>query len=166
MARCVIQEEDVTLQILAWLKENKWEIVCYDFPQSGTGYVLKPNGSKSKNKGCITPDIVAVNIQSQVCIFFENKNRYFYKDFVKQNSLITDNQYSQSINKLLENYPVRTIFYGIGMPADKYTKAAIEQSHLVDFVVGVYSQNTTPKVLYSTSREIFGFDGSLYELNS
>ena len=40
-------EEMVTKSILKWLIQLHWKIVCYDFPQSGTGYFLHPNNSKS-----------------------------------------------------------------------------------------------------------------------
>ena len=36
-------EESVTKSILKWLMQNNWIIVCFDFPQSGTGHFLHPN---------------------------------------------------------------------------------------------------------------------------
>ena len=156
MERRVIQEEEVTKKILSWLKMSGWQIVCYDYPQSGTGYTLKPNNSRTKNRGCITPDIVAVNTKSKVCLFFENKNRFYRKDFIKQNALRTDNQYTHAIGKLLEGFPVDVIYYGIGLPLSKYTKIAAECAPLVDFVVGVDSLSENPKVLYISSSRTFG----------
>ena len=41
-----MKEEQVTKAVLKWLIANKWEIVCFDFPQSGTGRILHPNGGK------------------------------------------------------------------------------------------------------------------------
>jgi hypothetical protein len=32
-----ITEEQVTKAILDWLEANDWKIICFDFPQSGTG---------------------------------------------------------------------------------------------------------------------------------
>ena len=36
-------EEQVTKALLQHLTDNGWHIVCFDFPQSGTGRVLHPN---------------------------------------------------------------------------------------------------------------------------
>ena len=62
-------EENVTKKLLGWLQDNGWDIVCYDFPQSGTGIFLHPNDTLEKNKDSINPDIVAV----------KEKNVYFLK---------------------------------------------------------------------------------------
>ena len=50
-----MREEKVTKNILDWLEENGWTIICYDFPQSGTGVLLHLNNSNrtEKNKGGI-----------------------------------------------------------------------------------------------------------------
>ena len=54
-------EEQVTKALLQYLTDNGWHIVCFDFPQSGTGRVLHPNNADGeKNKDSIIPDIVAV----------------------------------------------------------------------------------------------------------
>lgn len=38
-------EEQVTKALLQYLTDNGWHIVCFDFPQSGTGKVLHPNNA-------------------------------------------------------------------------------------------------------------------------
>ena len=38
-----MREEQVTKNILDWLESNGWKIICYDFPQSGTGVLLHLN---------------------------------------------------------------------------------------------------------------------------
>lgn len=38
-------EEQVTKAILQYLQNKGWHIVCFDFPQSGTGRVLHPNNA-------------------------------------------------------------------------------------------------------------------------
>lgn len=156
MERRIIEEEEITMRILTWLKDNGWHIICYDFPQSGTGYVLKPDGSRSKNKGCINPDIVAVNPTTQICVFFENKNRYYSKDFQKQHSLITNNQYTLAIGKLLSGYRVKNIYYGIGLPTYSFTATVKEKCGLVDFVIGISPAEIPPKIFHCVSQEIFG----------
>lgn len=141
-----MKEEQVTKAILNWLINAGWEIVCYDFPQSGTGRLLHPNSTtKEKNKGAINPDIVAT--KNDTCVFFENKDRFYYPDYQKVNILITGNDYSEAIHELLKNYPVDKFFYGIGLPVPEYSQKATEAENLVDFVVGV-DENKSVKVLY------------------
>lgn len=130
-----MREEHVTKYILKWLINNDWEIVCFDFPQSGTGKFLHPNDSSKKNDGTINPDIVAV--RNNKCVFFENKDRFYHLDFEKMNNLINDNHYSNAINNLLKSYAVNEHYYGIGLPKTKYSKNAQKDSQLVDFVIGV-----------------------------
>lgn len=129
-------EETVTKAILKQLINNGWEIVCFDFPQSGTGKMLHPNKFDSeKNKGSIIPDIVAV--KDDVCLFFEDKDRFYFPDFEKMNNLITKNDYSDAISTLLTPYTVSKILYGIGLPTVKFNFKANAVANLVDFIVGV-----------------------------
>ena len=77
-----MSEEEVTNSIMDWLESCGWEIVSFDFPQSGTGRTLHPNPDvreHTKNKGGIIPDIVA--IRNGIAAFFENKDRYVHSDF-------------------------------------------------------------------------------------
>lgn len=146
-------EEMVTKAILNWLTKSDWEIVCFDFPQSGTGHFLHPNNSKSeKNRGAINPDIVAV--KSNVCVFFENKNRFYLLDYEKQNALINGDEYSIAIEKLLSNYPVTEIYYGIGLPIIKHSNKSREAQHLVDFIIGV-EENKDISVLFNPKSIMF-----------
>lgn len=128
-------EETVTKVILNWLSDNGWDIICFDFPQSGTGHFLHPNGSSEKNKDSMNPDIVAV--KDGVCVFFENKSYFYYPDFEKVKGLRTDNHYSESIEQLLASYHIRKIFYGIGYPSSVHKRKAKESLDMVDFVIGV-----------------------------
>lgn len=140
-------EESVTKSILNWLIQLGWEIVCFDFPQSGTGHFLHPNNSESeKNKGAINPDIVAV--KNNICLFFENKDRFYFLDYEKQNSLINGDDYSNAINDLLSNYTVDMIYYGIGLPTIKHSKKSEDAAHLVDFIIGV-EDNKEISILYN-----------------
>ena len=146
-----MREEQVTKSILKWLLDHQWKIVCFDFPQSGTGHFLHPNGSTDKNKDTINPDIVAV--KGTDCVFFENKDRFYYQDYEKQNRLIVDNQYTDDIGKLLSQYVVDHIFYGIGLPTEKHDKRSEDASHLVDFIIGVEA-NKSISVLYTANDDI------------
>ena len=131
-----MREEDVTKIILNWLEDNAWEIICYDFPQSGTGVLLHPNGSnrKEKNKGGIIPDIIAV--KNNIAVFFENKDRFYEPDFDKLQEIKTESNYSDALAELLRKFKIESIYYGIAIPE---LKNAIDKSKLhlekIDFLV-------------------------------
>jgi hypothetical protein len=135
-----LTEEQVTKAILGWLEEQGWEIICYDFPQSGTGISLHPNEAlrTTKNKGALIPDIVA--IKGTTVLFFENKDRFVLSDFVKVNDLKSGLDYSNSLQKLLKNFKVSQIFYGVGLPKnDIILKRITEHQEKIDFAVCVES---------------------------
>lgn len=136
-------EEQVTIAIITWLKSNDWKIICFDFPQSGTGIVLHPNSDvreSTKNKGAIIPDIVAV--KDKIAIFFENKDRFVLADFEKISAIKSNNFHSDSIDKLLKNYEIDNIFFGVGLPFEhRYLAKVIEHTKLVDFVIFVGKEN-------------------------
>lgn len=128
-------EEQVTKKILSWLIDKGWRIVCFDFPQSGTGRFLHPNNTAEKNKKAINPDIVAV--KGYNCLFFENKGYFYFPDFQKVNELRHTDDYSDSIDMLLKDYKIKNILYGIGYPASAHKKKAKESLDMVDFIIGV-----------------------------
>jgi len=133
-----VTEEQVTKSILNWLEFNNWEIICFDFPQSGTGVILHPNEEfrTTKNKGSVIPDIVA--IKDELVVFFEDKDNFVMDDFIKVDRLRTTNDYSDSIKRLLEGYKYSTIYYGVGLPFSKQIETNCNKNlHLVDFVVFV-----------------------------
>ena len=131
-----MREEKVTKIILDWLEDNAWKIICYDFPQSGTGVLLHPNGSnrKEKNKGGIIPDIIAV--KDNISVFFENKDRFYEPDFDKLQEIKKEANYSDALDKLLTGFNIEAIYYGIAIPE---LKNAIEKSKLhlekIDFLI-------------------------------
>lgn len=137
-------EEKITLKIIEWLKNMDWKIICFDFPQSGTGITLHPNDEfrdkKTKNKSGIIPDIVAY--KNGIVVFFENKNRFYYDDFVKVKELKDNNNYTRSIEKLLSSYAVDRIFYGIGiLNKQKDLEKAVQLQEWIDFIVSVSIDN-------------------------
>ena len=140
-----IKEEQVTKSILKWLQSKSWEIVCYDFPQSGTGRVLHPDNTVSKTDGAIIPDIVA--IKDKTVVVFENKDRFVLEDFEKINRLRQTTMYNKSFRILLKKYPYNKIFYGNGMPYTNNNEfKSMEYKHLTDFVVFV-SETDSPKTI-------------------
>jgi hypothetical protein len=110
-----ITEEQATKAILDWLEANYWKIICFDFPQSGTGVSLHPNEElrTTKNKGAFIPDIVA--IKNRTVIFFENKDRFVLDDFLKVKELRNNNDFSNSIERLLAEFEYTNILYGVGL---------------------------------------------------
>lgn len=127
-------EEQVTKALLSWLKEGGWDIVCFDFPQSGTGKPLHPNDRTSKTKGIIIPDIIAV--KDGIVIDFENKDRFVLSDVEKVKMLRETDEYSNDLNRLLKGHVYSSIYYGIGMPYSEKNLLKAE-AHLteVDFAV-------------------------------
>lgn len=110
-----MREENVTKNILQWLQNNNWKIICFDFPQSGTGVLLHLNNSNrtEKNKGGIIPDIIAV--KNDIAVFFENKDRFYQPDFDKLFEIKTELNYSDSLGLLLSDHNISSILYGIGI---------------------------------------------------
>lgn len=141
MERCLImREEKVTKNLLTWLQLNGWTIVCFDFPQSGTGVLLHPNSDDNrttKNKGGIIPDILA--IRNSVALFFENKDRFFLSDFEKIREIKTLGNFSNSLESILSSYNINAIYYGIGIPAIiKHINKSLENIEGIDFLVSTF----------------------------
>lgn len=138
-----MKEERVTINILNWLESNGWKIICYDFPQSGTGVLLHPNSDENrttKNKGGIIPDILAT--RNSVALFFENKDRFVLSDFEKIKEIKTLRNYSNSLDKILSDFNVNTIYYGIGIPAiERQIKKSIENINGIDFLISINGDN-------------------------
>lgn len=147
-----MREEQVTKSLLKWLIDRNWEIVCFDFPQSGTGRLLHPNGASEKNKGAINPDIVAV--REGVCLFFENKDRFYFPDYEKVNELIVDNDYTDDITRLLAGHRINEFYYGIGLPTEKHGSKSKQSAEMVDFIVGV-SADKTITILHNPKSIVF-----------
>ncbi len=134
--RLIMREERVTINILNWLEENGWQIVCYDFPQSGTGILLHPNGDDrtEKNKGGIIPDIIAV--KEDIALFFENKDRFYQPDFDKLFEIKTENNFSDSLSQLLSGFSINKMVYGIGIPEEKkHLEKSKTKLDKIDFLI-------------------------------
>jgi hypothetical protein len=145
-----LREEDVTKAVISWLKNKDWKIICYDFPQSGTGKILHSNNHQgTKNKDSIIPDIVAIKRNSVV--FFEDKDRFVLSDFKKIEKIKLENNYSDSIKKLLLPYKYKKIFYGIGLPVTIKNKANIFKNRIkVDFIID--SDGNTVNINYQNKK--------------
>ncbi|MDU3602325.1 MAG: hypothetical protein E7F96_08525 [Veillonella sp.] len=134
-------EEKVTLKIINWLKNSKWIILSFDFPQSGTGHIFHPEESIKNKLSSFIPDIIAV--KDTTAIFIENKNRYVLSDFYKQNELKNNIKRYNSVDEFLADYNIKNIYFGIGMPLNSYRQDKNSNSNLVDFILGVEENNLT-----------------------
>jgi len=147
-----ITEEQATKAILDWLEANDWKIICFDFPQSGTGVSLHPNEElrTTKNKGAFIPDIVA--LKDKTVIFFENKDRFVLDDFIKVQDLRNNNDYSNSILRLLAEFEYSKIFYGVGLVHSENTEQKTNL-HLdkIDFAI-FYYENKTIKTQFDPNK--------------
>lgn len=129
-------EEQVTKRIIVWLQNNGWEILSYDFPQSGTGISLRPEkeGYQSKNLDSVIPDIIAK--KGNKLLLFENKNRFHLSDLLKIQNLKSGALYATSIQSLLDKHGAISIFYGIGLPLTRQAQSKLNAHFdLFDFAI-------------------------------
>lgn len=130
-----MSEENVTRHILSYLIKNNWEIIAYDFPQSGTGVIIQPNESKGRNNETIIPDIIAK--KDDIIVFFENKDRIVLSDIVKIHNFIYGENYNVSIDKLMLKHNCNTKYGGIGLPANVKTDSLLNYKEQLDFILTV-----------------------------
>lgn len=139
-----MREEKVTITLLEWLESSGWQIVCYDYPQSGTGMLFHPNSDRirnEKNKGAVIPDIIAA--RESVALYFENKDRFYAPDFKKLKEIKKIGAYSDSLMKVLQSFGVTQIFYGIGIPdIANHVNKSLEHIQGLDFLVAVCSDQS------------------------
>ena len=131
-----MSEERVTLDIMGWLTINDWSIIAFDYPKSGTGYLLHPNSidKTEKNKNGIIPDIIAV--KNNIALFMENKNRFYEPDFDKLHEIKTEENFSDSLDELLSEFSIEKVFYGIGIPNNqKDLLKSQSQLEKIDFLI-------------------------------
>ena len=131
-------EEFITKRIINYLLINDWEIIAFDFPQSGTGRMLHPNNqfADSKNMGGIIPDIISQ--KGNTGIIIENKDRFYPKDFFKISSLINDDDYSNAIDDVFAGN-TENLKSGIGLPLSVADKIPDNLKEIVDYIYGVKS---------------------------
>ena len=127
----MITEEFITKNILRNLIESGWNVVCFDFPQSGTGICLHPNDSIDKTIGIWIPDVVAV--RDGVCKIYENKSYLSASDINKIKKIKNSNNYSLALEKILLNHKVKVVKYGIGLPM-KFENSILAEIDYLDFV--------------------------------
>lgn len=145
-----MREENITLEIIFWLKERGWIINCFDYPQSGTGYCLRPKNPipGNKNKGNIIPDIVAS--RGDTSIFFENKVNFFPADLDALSLLRNSGEYQAAMSDLLNRdvLSVRCLF-GVGLyDSDSNERKLSIASKELDFALLVSSTKQVRSFLH------------------
>lgn len=131
-----MNEEFVTKSIIYYLKRNGWNIFSFDYPQSGTGFLIHPNDRFHKNKESIIPDIIAN--KDSICIIMENKSFFYKDDFIKLDELSNSEIYTNDLEKLTARLGCEKILYGIGLP--NTVEIANKNQYiinLVDFIITV-----------------------------
>lgn len=125
-------EEQVTKHIINKLEELDWSILSFDYPQSGTGIRIKASETKFPP---IIFDIIAK--KGTNIVFFENKDRYYPKDFQKLNTFsINFKKYENSFNKIFGiNLSDFNIYTAIAFPENDTKKMKDEIKKLVDRIV-------------------------------
>lgn len=110
----MITEEQITISILNFLDSCGWRILCFDFPQSGTGiFFSHENFPNEKNKHSLNPDIIAV--KNKVAIHLENKIYWNESDVQLLKKLKIHNPYRKSIDNKLKLTKECTFYYGLGL---------------------------------------------------
>lgn len=107
--------------------------------------ILPDDNKSSKNKDSIIPDIIAH--KNNICLFFENKDRFVKADFDKVNGLIENNKYINNINKFLSKYKIDNIYYGVGLPYNVKTNTILDHSNLIDFAIKIFEDETVEIVV-------------------
>lgn len=142
-----VNEEFVTKAIVRFLKDNGWIIFSFDYPQSGTGYLIHPNDRKHKTKKTVIPDIIAH--KNSTCIIMENKSYFYPYDFVKLDELNNSGLYSNDLESLMTRLNCNKILYGIGLPntVEIFNKDN-KIINLVDFIITVDKSKNCEYVLF------------------
>ena len=112
-------EEQVTKAILQYLTIENWNIIAYDFPQSGTGKVFY----STIDGRAIIPDIIC--IKGNECMIFENKNRYYKPDFEKLATLKETGEYNNGIFNFIKRNDI-IIKTAVGMPKIEHVISEME----------------------------------------
>lgn len=133
----MLTEENITMNILDSLEEKGWWILCFDYPQSGTGIYFKDeNSSSEKNKNSINPDIIAT--KDNISLYFENKSYYYQPDIDLIKNLKTVNPYRASIDRKLRLTTNTKFYYGIGLPFTLEIEKIVQEllrNNEIDFAV-------------------------------
>lgn len=130
-----MNEEFVTDNLIDYLRERGWDILSFDYPESGTGVVLHLNSKEnhSKNQNSIIPDIIA-NKEEKLLVM-ENKTYYSRKDLDKLNK-VKDGGLEDSLKRNFPKTNWETVITGVGCPKSMDDLERLKDSNL-DYVAEV-----------------------------
>lgn len=129
-----MSEEVITIEFIRILKLIGWDIISFDFPQSGTGLELRPNNSIEKNLGMIKPDIIAQ--KDGIVLITENKVNYYKKDIDKLNNLRETDDYSNDLRNIIPSYNTSKIYYGVILKLTNNNKLKLDKiKDKIDFSI-------------------------------
>lgn len=129
-----MNEEKVTKKIMGELDKDGFTILAFDYPQSGTGVLLIPD---KEGLPRINIDIIAV--RDRELYLFENKDRYYPKDFEKLSFFKKNiNHYKKSFEA---KFKLRLLDFNIttfiGLPEEYENRIKPEKRKLIDRVWSV-----------------------------
>ncbi|HFU3722115.1 TPA: hypothetical protein ACGO5I_001773 [Streptococcus suis] len=129
-----MNEETVTKTIMGELHKQGFRVLAFDYPQSGTGVLLIPEKTDLPRMNI---DIIAV--RNNELYFFENKDRYYPKDFEKL-AFFKDNikYYRKSFEA---KFGLKLIYFTIttfiGLPEEYEERIKPEKRKLIDKIWSV-----------------------------
>lgn len=141
-----MREEEITKRIVNILDKRGWEILAFDYPQSGTGIMLKDSrNSKEKNKNCINPDILA--IKNNVLLVMENKFNFSLKDIMKLN-LMKDGIFNHDLDRHFPKLKYKRMCVGVGLYNNKKNITKVENCKSdIDFCI-LIDENSSNILFY------------------
>jgi len=134
-----MNEEFITKSFLKFLIDRDWEILSYDFPQSGTGLSLQPNQifkqPETKNEGMITPDIIA--FKNGIGLLSENKP-YFDKQDIGKLKKIKRGDYSEDLHRVFGVRKISRLYLGVVL-LDIQSEISKAQQYIsaIDFIFAI-----------------------------
>ncbi len=129
-----MKEEEITKFVIKNLKENDWRILSFDFPQSGTGIILKHNGHlNEKNKLTINPDVLA--FRQGVLLYMENKESFSAHD-IEKIARVKNNEYTVSLRRIFPSIKYEKILTGVALSDDDSNLSnLLEKGKDLDFFI-------------------------------
>lgn len=133
-------EPEITNCIVNYLRGLGWTIHAVDMPQMGGGVLLRPNGSRQKNKGSLIPDLIAS--RGAKLLIVESKSYFEPKDIEKL-VLLASPEYSASLSELMTKTSTTELITAIAGPAtDSLVSRRAEITSLVDHFFEVSQDGT------------------------
>lgn len=119
-------EERVTLAVMKFIRNFKYAIIAFDYPQSGRGLLLHSNERRGKNDDSLVPDILAKRADD--AIFLENKVRFSDADAAKLRRVRDSGLYDGHLRKVGIDRQYCKVKFGVAL-ADTPSNVAAFMAH-------------------------------------